>query len=480
MNRLIALVLVLFLSLESFGVAVSDNDGAAFITKAEFDSMRNEFQSQIDEKNRNLDNMLDSAISTYISGIKTTKVSYLTSYLNQINSLCDDFYIDGSGNKVKYGYRTMARKYNVPTTQKPIGAISALFFSKGDIPSGNRSAYFRTALDNSRRTGLFVKNLPDSGSNRYQIGKYIIYDKDSDGNKYPKNQVCDYTYSYYASGSARTVTANNSITENTDGSLGSFTIDELKNENTYWSIKTGNATWIWDNQDGWTDWSTWKVAYGTTFEQTSHDNLIPIVQDIDTNIIALSENNKTKMTLQDDSYTISLWSTVAGTYSADGLVTTNSFWEQGTATAGAINFTFYWNCHPYETLNLKNFVDKNATSVLGEPVYITDGLPICKATDDGYVDITIKYMGTAGHTYASGFKNVRFLNRSGEYYWNQANQRHFDDTPYTTNAVNLTDEFEYRFDVKKGDVIWIKALDMTNQYTVIGAKTLEIKQTSNG
>ena len=67
-----ALLLVLLLSIESFAAVVSDNDGSAFITKAEFDSLKNNFQNQIDQYNTSIDSKIDGAIASYLAGIKTT------------------------------------------------------------------------------------------------------------------------------------------------------------------------------------------------------------------------------------------------------------------------------------------------------------------------------------------------------------------------------------------------------------------------
>ena len=58
-----------------FAIAVSDNDGSAFITKAEFDSLKNDFQSQIDGYNTGIDNKIDGAISSYLAGISIGKDS---------------------------------------------------------------------------------------------------------------------------------------------------------------------------------------------------------------------------------------------------------------------------------------------------------------------------------------------------------------------------------------------------------------------
>ena len=69
-KRLISLWLVLFLCIENFAAVVSDNDGSAFITKAEFDSLKNDFQSQIDQYNISIDSKIDGAIAAYLAGIK--------------------------------------------------------------------------------------------------------------------------------------------------------------------------------------------------------------------------------------------------------------------------------------------------------------------------------------------------------------------------------------------------------------------------
>ena len=74
MKKLLALFLVVLMSIESFGAVVGDNDGSAFITKAEFDSLKNDFQSQIDQYNTSIDSKIDGAIASYLAGIKLDKV----------------------------------------------------------------------------------------------------------------------------------------------------------------------------------------------------------------------------------------------------------------------------------------------------------------------------------------------------------------------------------------------------------------------
>ena len=75
LRKIIILVLVFIMSAANIAAVVSDNDGSAFITKTEYDSLRSNFQSQIDSYNTNIDSKIDSAISSYLAGIKVDVAS---------------------------------------------------------------------------------------------------------------------------------------------------------------------------------------------------------------------------------------------------------------------------------------------------------------------------------------------------------------------------------------------------------------------
>ena len=69
----IFLVLIIILNAFSFAAIVSDNDGSAFVTKSEFDALKNSFASQIDSYNDSIDKKIDGAISSYLAGIELAK-----------------------------------------------------------------------------------------------------------------------------------------------------------------------------------------------------------------------------------------------------------------------------------------------------------------------------------------------------------------------------------------------------------------------
>ena len=91
-KRILSLTLVLFLCIENFAAVVSDNDGSAFITKAEFDSLKNNFQTQIDQYNTSIDAKIDGAIAAYLAGIRVSKTTELTNNLSKLQNSYDVYW----------------------------------------------------------------------------------------------------------------------------------------------------------------------------------------------------------------------------------------------------------------------------------------------------------------------------------------------------------------------------------------------------
>ena len=106
---LIIIVLNLFI-INIYAAIVSDNDGASFVTKAEFEALKSDFASQVNNYSSSIDKKIDGAIASYFAGIRLETKSQLESLLNKINDACTDSYIS-SGTEKKYGYRCMAKSY---------------------------------------------------------------------------------------------------------------------------------------------------------------------------------------------------------------------------------------------------------------------------------------------------------------------------------------------------------------------------------
>ena len=102
-KRLLALFLVVLMSINTFAAVVGDNDGAAFITKAEFDSLKNDFQSQIDQYNTSIDSKIDGAIASYLAGISVSKKTSVNT-LNSGEWECVSTQYDASDYTWRYKY----------------------------------------------------------------------------------------------------------------------------------------------------------------------------------------------------------------------------------------------------------------------------------------------------------------------------------------------------------------------------------------
>ena len=91
-KRALALFIIVIINFNSFSAVVSSNDGSAFITKAEFDALVNDFNSRIEDYEKSIDAKIDGAIAEYLAGLATAS-SYIMEDLihvakeNNVNNL---------------------------------------------------------------------------------------------------------------------------------------------------------------------------------------------------------------------------------------------------------------------------------------------------------------------------------------------------------------------------------------------------------
>lgn len=97
-KRALSLLLIFLLSINSFAAIVSDNDGSAFVTKQEFEALKNSFASQIQSYNDSIDGKIDGAIAQYLSGLQRLKASNGENYLKKINAIRPVLFYSNSSN----------------------------------------------------------------------------------------------------------------------------------------------------------------------------------------------------------------------------------------------------------------------------------------------------------------------------------------------------------------------------------------------
>lgn len=134
-------VFVITVNICVFAAVVSDNDGSAFITKAEFDSLNNAFQSQLNQFNTQIDSKIDTAIAGYLSGVKAGRTDMLT---NNLETLQKNYNVYWSG-----------QTNGLATTRVPYGTEWQI--NIGGRGSGYGSSNTRCAQGTYKVDGSFVR-----------------------------------------------------------------------------------------------------------------------------------------------------------------------------------------------------------------------------------------------------------------------------------------------------------------------------------
>ena len=73
LNKSLCLAFAFLMSINSFAAIVSDNDGSAFVTKAEFEALKDDFADQVVNYNESIDKKIDGAIASYLAGVRLSK-----------------------------------------------------------------------------------------------------------------------------------------------------------------------------------------------------------------------------------------------------------------------------------------------------------------------------------------------------------------------------------------------------------------------
>ena len=122
-KKALCLIFAFLLSINSFAAVVSDNDGSAFVTKAEFDSLKRNFADQILNYNASIDSQIDGAIASYLSGIKLQK-------REQIDRLLDENAIYNNQYLIHWKSNTDTRRINLDYTYINVSSTLNCFMSQ--------------------------------------------------------------------------------------------------------------------------------------------------------------------------------------------------------------------------------------------------------------------------------------------------------------------------------------------------------------
>lgn len=75
LKKILILLLLFCVNINTviFSAVVSDNDGSAFVNKAEFEALKHDFSNQITKYEKSISNKIDGAIASYLSGINVSR-----------------------------------------------------------------------------------------------------------------------------------------------------------------------------------------------------------------------------------------------------------------------------------------------------------------------------------------------------------------------------------------------------------------------
>ena len=125
------LVLVILLNTTNFAAAVSDNDGTAFISKPEFESLKNSFQFELNVKNSNIDSKINNAIKEYLAGAKMTnrsKENVISYDKDGIVSIVDKATLPWTEGFIHFYGQKVLNRHNVDATIDNPKAWNSLYY----------------------------------------------------------------------------------------------------------------------------------------------------------------------------------------------------------------------------------------------------------------------------------------------------------------------------------------------------------------
>ncbi|MBO6119852.1 MAG: hypothetical protein J6P02_05250 [Lachnospiraceae bacterium] len=426
LKKTIVLFNILVFSIYSFAAVVSDNDGSAFITKAEYDSLKNNFQNQLNQYYSSIDSKIDNAIASYLSGIITTTRYELHS---NINTLKDEL-------------RTFIRCNDTTglVTGDTFRFNGAMWLASAFTPlSGNykdsTQGMVRASLiaGNPNNTKLTFRTI-DNGNSDYKV---MLEEKTYDGKKY--------YYPYYTyrlkiehwMGITSVMSARAYASVDPTPTATSFT---------WTSDVTEPGTALIDYE--WTPFHNASANPQVVMTHTSNERnamaihgpfkfLLGYATDalLETDTYGIIYTNKD---LYDDSaYASETWSDGDNSvfiYKPDAVAVNNNY---------TVSNTLKYKVQKLYTVKYKDFINEQLSDRMNQPITRCDGLPICSTSERGKVKIKLDLESLPCDS--SGSVDVSSMT----YIVEVKGSKWGTVSPTTTKQ---TDSFFYKNDVSEGEL----------------------------
>lgn len=441
-NIILGLLLIISICNITFSAIVSDSDGSAFISKADFEDLKDNFNKQIDNYNESLDNKIDGAIASYLAGRAGARVI-------QIN-LYDRF-------NVKFGsYIDYATTDMVAFRLEGESVWSNTCPVEVDGVVGQYAFRLRRMMIDSTPLNMDLEN-GNKGSTIYNGNKgQYLYVKKCDRGYELKSYWTNYIIYHVFTGSFTNSPA--------------YTV-------------TGTSTW-----DAITPFRNLS-KFGTEIMQWGPRN--PGIGDIFANCVHISNVYKSHDKDDVDTYfcnTLPTESRICITdenedkikdYHQGTVSTSNSTWGWVRAVGSKMaNITLpsadkikYYLKEPVTTslVPANNFIYSDLSDYIEKKVLLTDGAPFVKADREGTLMFKLKFScNTTGKTVKFG------LNKNTPYSNNNTINTNITDINLNASDFNYNCDtgktLDVKFEVQKDDIIYLK-VDTQGLLYDSGAKT---------
>ncbi|MBR0038504.1 MAG: hypothetical protein IJP71_00690 [Lachnospiraceae bacterium] len=453
-SKIVAVLLIFCLSINSFAAIVSDNDGSAFVTKAEFEVLKKDFADQVINYNDSIDNKIDGAIASYLAGIELSKKVALENKYEIINP-------------------TWMRNKRFDKSKKGTKYTIFISFTEGVYSMSASSTGFMSYCFEGTATGWYVnKNRiknEDDPEYLYRIQKKKIGPFE---NQWSLQDLIQAEYSMTIGGGAAggrggPIGIVNRL------ALPDYTLFK-KGDNKYfgtWYSDLPVAIWSVDGETKGTKegYITGSSGNGETLAITAIAKDIQLTDDSmfylaggtvvgDTmyclNIASISEIG--------DSYA-SAKTNAGGSRQFYWNTTTNSWpmmvnWNGGYYDDTEVEKPYYGNIeteiyrHVLNELNATELLNETLTQAMNEKVYYYSGCPLCSTDAAGTVTFKIKFVNTEGAKTKWALDSKQFTNTA-----NPGNCGDIENCSEKTFLADNNELITVSFSAKKDKTYWIKA-----------------------
>lgn len=442
-----SIVLLFFLvKLNIRASSVDENDLSAFITRNEFENLKNVFYDQINTYSINADSRVDEAIAGYLAGVNlTVDVDSIINRINQKFVGVWDVETSRLGSASKYyiniGMMAGNGAYGLSMTQlqNETGAINAPAWKYDNCTSDDYKAlYYYGSLYKDDKDDDDFDVPSEDRDRRFHITKYILYTPVSTA----AGTFVSSTWEHVISSAYDTPNwyGKNEKAESTDEAVrktANFGIVEMD-----YSCNLGgyNASWpvslCFSAEDEYNDYIINKVP-GVKLPTSK----IYFIEDININRLGTRRESKKPNYSGNE---------LRGTPYSSGKATAYKSW--GSTNHKNYTYLYIYN-HKYKELYWDRAVNTTVTNILGEPILYYQGLPLFKGSKNSDIRIKLKFENSASADTIFVVQKDKFEDTDLPI----TGVTNYTNPEVAMKAMNNQEVELMLKDVKINDVYWIKA-----------------------